>query len=220
MELSKRLKYIADMIEVGSTIFDVGCDHGLLDIYLTKNKDCHCIASDISPNVLKNTTININNNGLADRIKIICSSGFDNLEITNSDIVVISGMGTKTILNILDCDKTLNINNLIIQSNNEIELLREMVIKKGFYIFNECIVEEHNKNYIIIYFKRGFKQYKKEDYLFGPIARKNITYSKYYNSLYIKNREIMKKIPKKYIIKRINYYIYLYKIKKFTSMKF
>ncbi len=218
MELSKRLKFIADMIEVGSTVFDVGCDHGLLDIYLTKNKDCHCIASDISLNVLKNTTMNINKNGLEDKIKIIHSAGLANLEIANGDIVVVSGMGTKTILNILDCDKVLKITNLIIQSNNEIELLREMVIKKGFYIFNECIVEDHNKDYVIIYFKRGFKQYRKVDYLFGPIARKDIIYSEYYNSLYKKNLKIMKNIPKKYIIKKFRYYVYLHKIKKFTSM--
>lgn len=220
MNLSKRLKCIADMIGLGSTVFDVGCDHGLLDIHLTKNKDCRCIASDISTNVLKNTMTNIINNGLDDKIQVVCSDGLKSLNMIENAIVVISGMGTNTILNILNDDKILSINNLIIQSNNEIELLRKMVIKKGFYIFDEKIVCEHKKNYIIIYFKRGYRKYKKVDYLFGPIVRKNMNYSNFYNSLYLKNKQIIKKIPNKYILKRIKHYIYLYKIKKFTCMKF
>lgn len=207
------------MIEFGSTVFDVGCDHGLLDIYLTKNKDCHCVASDISTNVLKNTMINISTNGLDDKIQVVCSAGLKRLNITTKDIVVISGMGTNTILDILNDDKVLTINDLIIQSNNEIELLRKMVIKKGFYIFDEKIVCEHKKNYIIIYFKRGYRKYKNVDYLFGPIVRKNISYNNFYNSLYLKNKQIVKKIPNKYVLKKLKHYIYLYKIKKFTCMK-
>ena len=35
MKLSKRLKTIAHMIPEHKNVIDVGCDHGLLDIYLT-----------------------------------------------------------------------------------------------------------------------------------------------------------------------------------------
>ena len=33
MKLSKRLNCIADMINDGSRVIDVGCDHGLLSIF-------------------------------------------------------------------------------------------------------------------------------------------------------------------------------------------
>lgn len=208
------------MINIGDTVIDIGCDHGLLDIYLTKNKACQCTASDISPKVLINTKENIRKFQLIDKIRIVCSNGLDELEINSKDIVVISGMGTNTIIDILDNKKTQLINNLIIQSNNEIEVLRRNIVGKGFYIFEEKIVSDNQKDYIIIYFKRGIKKYKNVDYLFGPIMRLNKEYRTFFNNLYIKKKLICKKIPNRYILKKIKYYIYLNQIKKFTSMKF
>ena len=38
MNISNRLKTIADMIDSNYHVIDVGCDHALLDIYLTLNK--------------------------------------------------------------------------------------------------------------------------------------------------------------------------------------
>lgn len=208
------------MINIGDNVIDIGCDHGLLDIYLTKFKNCHCIASDISMSVLKNTQVNIKKHGLDNKIKVICSNGLERIDVNLDDIIVISGMGTNTIIDILNSKKTLSINNLIIQSNNEIELLRMNVIKKGFYIYDEKIITDNKKDYIIIYFKRGHKNYKNIDYLFGPIIRLDSQYKNFFNNLYIKNQTILNSIPNKYLLKKFQYHIYLKKIKKFTSMKF
>ena len=206
------------MIDNGSTVIDIGCDHGLLDIYLTKNKNCICTASDISLKVLENTKININKYELNDRISVICSDGLNNIDNKLDDIVVISGMGTTTIIDILKNTKVMNINSLIIQSNNEVDILRKKVTKLGFYIFAEKIVNDKNKDYIIIYFKRGYKRYFNFDYLFGPIARKDSQNKLYFKKIYQKNNEILKKIPNKHIIKKIKQIYYLYILKKFTSM--
>lgn len=219
IKISKRLNCIADMIDMNKNVIDIGCDHGLLDIFLTFTKNCRCIASDVSENVLKNTKLNIDKYGLSKKIEVVCSDGLINLDIDKEDIIVISGMGTNTILKILENEKTLSINNLIIQSNNEIELLRKSVIKKGFYIFDEKIIKDNKKNYVVIYFKRGYKKYCHYDYLFGPIARYDIENKKYFNDLYAKNKMILDKIPNKYIFKKIRQYSYLCKIKKFTCIK-
>lgn len=208
------------MIAKESSVVDIGCDHGFLDIYLTKYKCCNCIASDVSLKVLENTKSNIDKYGLTGKIKIICSNGLENIKIKKEDIVVISGMGTSTIIDILKNNQINIINNLIIQSNNDIEILRKKVVKLGFYVFLEKIVNEKNKNYIIIYFKRGYKKYSNYDYLFGPIARTNPENILYFNNLYKKHKNILDKIPSKYILKKIEKYIYLKKIKKFTCMKF
>lgn len=220
IKLSKRLNCIADMIDTNKSVIDIGCDHGFLDIFLTLTKNCRCIASDVSENVLKNTKLNIDKYGLSEKIDVVCSDGLINLDIDKEDVVVISGMGTNTIIEILENQKTLSINNLIIQSNNEVELLRKSVIKKGFYIFDEKIIEDNKKNYVIIYFKRGYKKYCNCDYLFGPIARYDVKNKKYFNDLYEKNKMILNKIPNKYILKKIRHYSYLCKIKKFTCMKY
>ncbi len=214
--LSKRLHSIADMIECNNDVIDVGCDHGLLDIYLTLNKNCNCIATDISKNVLENTKKNIDKYNLDKKIQIICSDGLKNIDIKKNNKIVISGMGTSTILNILSTEKIKEIDDLIIQSNNEIEKLRRRVCDLGFYIYNEKIVFDKNKYYIIIYFKRGQKKYNNIDYLFGPIARFNKENHKYFNNLYDKSFVILKRIPKRHIVKKIKQYNYLKKLKKIT----
>ena len=56
---SKRLLEIASLVPVHSTVVDVGCDHGLLDIYLTLHRNCKCTASDINENCLKSARENI-----------------------------------------------------------------------------------------------------------------------------------------------------------------
>lgn len=216
--LSKRLQSIANMIECDSSIVDVGCDHGLLDIYLTLNKNCNCIATDISKNVLENTKKNIDKYNLDKKIQIICSDGLKNIDIKKNNKIVISGMGTSTILNILSTEKIKEIDDLIIQSNNEIDKLRRNVCGLGFYIYNEKIVFDKNKYYVIIYFKRGTKMYNNVDYIFGPIARFDKENHIYFNDLYNKNFDILNKIPKKHVIKKFKQYNYLRKIKKFTCI--
>ena len=56
---SKRLLEIASLVPVHSTVVDVGCDHALLDIYLTLHRNCNCTASDINENCLKSARENI-----------------------------------------------------------------------------------------------------------------------------------------------------------------
>ena len=65
---------------------------------------------------------------------------------------VICGMGTATILSILNTDKLCKIDKLIIQSNNDLYNLRKKICKKGFNIINEVIVKERGIYYIIIKF--------------------------------------------------------------------
>ena len=53
IKLSSRLKAIAELVPDRSNIVDIGCDHGLLDIYLTQSKkNITIIASDINQNAL------------------------------------------------------------------------------------------------------------------------------------------------------------------------
>lgn len=58
MKLSKRLLTIADLIDTKNVI-DVGCDHALLDIYLTQEKQLNCRGTDISSKVLENAKNNV-----------------------------------------------------------------------------------------------------------------------------------------------------------------
>src|SRR5574344_1894742 len=145
--ISLRLKEIAEFIPPKSNVLNIGTDHGLIEIYLTTNKNCKCIGTDISDNSVQKARENIRKNNLD--IKIIKTDGLNGLDL-NDKIIVISGLGTKTILSILN--KDLN-NDLIIQSNNSINNLKQKLKKKKYYVYKEKSIFD-NRWYTILYLKK------------------------------------------------------------------
>lgn len=208
MKLSKRLEAVATLVDVGKRVIDVGCDHGYLDIYLTLNNDNRCIATDINEKALNSAINNIKKFNLEDKIETKLTDGLTDIKINKKDNIVISGMGTNTIIKIL---KTNNLSNtLIISSNNNIDLLRREVVKLGFYIDTEIFIIDKKKPYIIIKFKKGFRKYNLNDYMFGPILKNNIQYRKYMLNKY---KELLKKISIRKISIRLKYLLLILKLK-------
>ena len=109
-------------------------------------------------------------------------------------------MGTSTILDIIKNSEYKKIKNLIIQSNNDLYLLRKELIKLGFYIKKEVKIEDKKIFYTIIKFKRGKRKYNYYELLYG-IDYKN---KDYINNEINKNNNIYNNLPKKMIIKKIS----------------
>jgi len=213
IKISKRLETIASLIPINAKVIDVGCDHGLLDIYLCQNKIAtKIIASDINENALNNAKKNINKYKLDKYIKTRLGNGLDTLNKTDGiDTIIISGMGAHTIIDIIknNLDKLPNINTMIIQSNTKPELLRKEIIKYNYYIEDEKLLEENKKKYIIIKFKKGIKKYTKKELYFGPmLLKENSELFKQMNNLELsKLKSILKQLPyyklaDRYIIKK------------------
>lgn len=200
MKINKRLKAIADLIDYDTNVIDVGCDHALLDIYLTINGRNKCIASDINKNALENAIKNIKKYNLNNKIETIISNGLENIKIPNNNTIIISGMGTNTIIKILENTDIKKIDNLIIQSNNQLYLLRKKLVKLGFYIVKEIVIKEKNIYYDIIKLKKGYKKYNYFEYLYG-INLKDKEYIKY---LIFKNKKISNSLPYNKFIKKID----------------
>lgn len=188
--ISKRLETIASLIPKNSHVIDVGCDHALLDIYLVMDKDCTCLALDISASALKGARNNIHKYKLEKKITIVKTDGLKDIEVNNNDYIVISGMGTSTIKHILGTNKLSN--NLIISTHNEYDSLRAFVIKLGYKITDELFLFDKDKPYIIIKFEKGDNNYTLDDIMYGPILRYNQEYI-----TYLKNnlKKIKRKIP-------------------------
>ncbi|MBR3229528.1 MAG: tRNA (adenine(22)-N(1))-methyltransferase TrmK [Bacilli bacterium] len=143
MKLKPRLQAIADLIENNSKIIDVGADHGLLDIYLSKYKNCTCLATDISSKCIQRAILNSVKYQTTILTKV--NNGLENLKLKN-EIIVISGMGTRLIKKILNRDIK---NELIISSHTNIEELKDFLIGKNYKIIKEIKIKE-KKEYTII----------------------------------------------------------------------
>ena len=176
--LSLRLSSLTKFVNYNDKIIDIGCDHALLDIFLVKSDLVKSIiASDINVQALNSGIKNIENEGLSDKISARLGDGLNVLtDKDNIDTVIVSGMGTNTIIGILNNDHLKDINKLIIQSNNDHTMLRKYVTKLGFYIKSEEYFQDNKKNYINIVFVRGNKKYSKIDLTYGPILKHNKPY--------------------------------------------
>lgn len=175
INISHRLKAIADLIEDHTKVVDVGCDHGLLSIYLYQTKkDISVIATDINEKALNNAINNIKANHLEDKIITLISNGLENVSEQDFDTVLLAGMGSLTMIGILNRSKTKlkNTKTIIVQSNTNLELLRLSITRLGFHITEEKILQEKNIYYTIIKFVKGYQKYRKKELIYGPILLK------------------------------------------------
>ena len=207
IKLSKRLLSIANLVDDNSKVVDIGCDHGLVSIYLAMNKqNISIIASDINQNALDNAIKNINKYHLEDKIKVCLSNGLDNIN-DEIDTIIISGMGGHTIVDILtnNQEKLNTVNNIIIQSNNDIEYVRRKIVKLGYYIKKEELILDKNIYYTVILFTKGKKKYTNKEYYFGPILLKENSkiFIERKNKEYTKLVNIKNNIPKRKLLIRL-----------------
>ena len=202
MQISKRLKSLAYLVESDDVIADIGCDHALLDIYLIKNNIVSkCLISDINESALKSGIDNIKKYHLEKYIDVKLGDGIET--ITNDiNTLIISGMGSSSICKILDNPKIKQINKLIIESNNDYYLLRSYICSKGFYISYEEVIYDKGKYYVNIVFLKGYREYSKIELKYGPILIKNSN-KEYFNYLYKLNNNILNNIPKYKLFLRI-----------------
>ena len=136
MKLKPRLQAIADLIEENSKIIDIGADHGLLDIYLAKCKNCSCLATDISAKCIEKAIENANKYQASIKTKV--TDGLERINL-NDEIIIISGMGTRLIKRILNKKIT---NDLIILSHTNIEELKEFLEDINYKIIKEITAKE------------------------------------------------------------------------------
>jgi len=197
---SLRLATIASFIEDDDIVADIGCDHAYLSIYLAKNNLCKkIIATDINKNALNVAKNNIEKNKLTQKITTYLSDGLQSVTDYEIDTLAISGMGTNTILHILDHAKKFNLNKLIIQSNNELYKLRNKLPKYGFYLQNEKVIYEKKHFYVIGVYKKNPTSLSLREKMFGKYDATNLHYYlSTYNELLTINKKVkFKKIKDK-----------------------
>ena len=185
-----RIDAIYSFIDLKDRVVDVGCDQAKLGILLAKRNQ-KSIASDISPKVIERASLDIRKLGLDNLIDLRVSNGLQNIKEKEADTLVLSGMGTHTILEILNNTK-LRFNKIITISNNYHDILRAKMNELNYKVDKELIIKENNKYYNLILFTKGIKKYTKKELLLGLNQVDSELYKEYLNHLLNKYKTIKK----------------------------
>ena len=159
MMLSRRLDAIAARIPKGSTMVDVGTDHGILPVsLLLSGRIERAIAVDKRPKPLASACRLAKSRGIeAPAFEARLSDGLEQIEVGEADCVVIAGMGGWTIHKILavDPEKSRSFSSLLLQPNGMAASLRREIWSRGWGITAEDLLWENNQACLIIEARYG-----------------------------------------------------------------
>lgn len=174
---SLRLNEIFNLVDKNSIVADIGTDHGIIPIMLSKfNLAKKIIAIDISENSLNKLKEKLKQNDNINNIETRVSDGLNSFFEYEIDTIIISGMGgilIKDILNTnLDIAKTAE--TLILSPNNSLDVVRKFLVNNNFKIIDEKDVFENSKYYQILKVSYGKDLfYEDYEYNYGKILIKN-----------------------------------------------
>ena len=189
----QRIELLASLSEGSNSLLDLGCDHAhVLTLAINKYNVKEGIASDISDGPLKMAKENIIRANLIDKIKIIKSDGFKNINVY-FDTCIIAGMGGELIKDILNngLDKIRN-KKLILEPNNNQDIVRRFLNDNNFKIIDEYALYDANKYYEIIVAISGDEKLSDFEINYGPILLKKK--EKAFIDFYINKRDFMKNV--------------------------
>ena len=150
-----RLNKLASLIGKTNVVADIGCDHGLLLKILFDEYDLKLgLAVDNKEEPLNNARANLRGYNTeffkASSIKeLITNFNFNKYDI---DYIVLSGLGEKTILDILnDCFIA---KNYLISSHTTYDEIIKLFIANKFYLEAHAIVKDNDKYYHLLKFSK------------------------------------------------------------------
>lgn len=185
MKLSNRLQTLADYVQQGDNVIDVGCDHGKLSCYLLHDMHLvNVIASDIEVLPVEACKKTAARTGLTERLTIVQYPGLAALnDGYSANTAIISGMGGHLISTILEQGPIQSLTKLILQPNNGAYTLRGWLQDNGFLIVDEALVLDNKIIYEVIVAIPGEQHLSYEEQLLGPCLLKQ------YSQLFIQKWE-------------------------------
>lgn len=156
MELSKRMLSLVSFVPKGSSVCDVGCDHGFVSIYLIEQGICHkVLATDVGKGPLQRATEHIEQAGLSAYIETRLSDGLKEVSYLETDGMIAAGMGGRLMAKILSesMDKVQAMDYLILQPQSELLFFRAFLRQHNLMIQSEDMVFEDGKYYPVMFVK-------------------------------------------------------------------
>ncbi|MBR1860874.1 MAG: SAM-dependent methyltransferase [Lachnospiraceae bacterium] len=152
-KLSPRLEGIVSLVPPCGSVADIGCDHGYVSIaLLQRGISKRAVACDIKEGPLEHARKNIGKAGLSDTIDVRCAPGLSSVSGAEAEVIVIAGMGQRTIAGILDDNPEIagNAEYLVLQPQSEIPEMREYLEENGYTVLKNRLMREGEKYYFAI----------------------------------------------------------------------
>ena len=158
IELSPRLRMVAELVPHGAQLADVGTDHAYLPAaLLLEGTIASAIAADLRQGPLSRAKATVQAYGLTGRIGFRLCDGLKGIRPEEANTVVIAGMGGETISDILSAapwtrepGKT-----LILQPMSSMPDLRRWLLENGYQILEERLAREGDTLYTALLVSGG-----------------------------------------------------------------
>lgn len=152
MELTPRLRAIADQVSRGARFADVGTDHAYLPVWLILNGVIdRAIAADLREGPLERARQTAAQYGAAERVSFRLCDGLSAITPEEADVIAIAGMGGDTIAGILAAAPWTRKEGklLLLQPMTAQPELRRWLGEHGYTILRERISREGKRLYSI-----------------------------------------------------------------------
>lgn len=156
--LSPRLAAVARWVPEGTSLADIGTDHGRLPVWLIQHGVVdRAVASDLRPGPLSRARGLAERWGVADRISFRLCDGLSDIRAEEVQTVTVAGMGGETIAAILAAVPWSGQpgHRYILQPMSGLDGLRRYLSRHGFAIRREILAEEGETLYVVLLVEPG-----------------------------------------------------------------
>lgn len=158
IELSPRLRMVADLVPKGARLADVGTDHAYLPAALIlEGVIPSAIAADLRQGPLNRARITVQTCGLTGRVTFRLCDGLSGIRPEEVEAVVIAGMGGETIAAILAAAPWTRERDipLVLQPMSSMPDLRSWLAGNGYRILTEQLAREGDTLYTALSVRAG-----------------------------------------------------------------
>ena len=148
IELTPRLRALADRVIVGAPMADIGTDHALLPAWLVaQGKVPRAIGIDVHEGPLRGARAAI---GPLEGVDLRRGDGMSELRRDEVATIVIAGMGGARIRRLVDAGVPTGVERLVLQPNTEWATTRAWIAARGFPLQDEALVTDRGKTYLVL----------------------------------------------------------------------
>ncbi|HBV86045.1 MAG TPA: SAM-dependent methyltransferase [Desulfosporosinus sp.] len=155
--LGPRLQTVASFVPEGANLGDIGTDHAYLPISLYEAQQiAKAVAVDVHEGPYQSALAAVKGRSLEAVIDVRFGDGLMPLEVGEVNVLTLAGMGGRTMLEIFSArpDILRGISDLIVQPQGAEGALRLTLLKEGWLLKTERLVEEEERIYIVMAFSK------------------------------------------------------------------